>query len=522
MPRRFVALALATGLLAGCTLGPSTRTDLAVYGAPRAAAATSTAPDARPTGPGGSGSTTQFNDAWSQCPTDLDQTVPAGRAFTFDCNKLTVPANYAERSGSRFTLFTARARSQAAPADAPTLVVGLGTGQLGIGLDGASTLAATVATLPATVTDHFVIVGVDLRGSGRSGQIDCLLEFDQMTLAYGSESLFALDPQPDTAAQVLSVGRDLTYLCGDLTAPLTTYYNTTAMADDLDALRSALGLDELNLLGTGFAANLGAVYLDRYPGRVDHAVLDAPVDQLPSAADRAAARAPAYEALLDAYADDCLSGDVPCPLGEDPRAALTKLMADLVAPDGGAYGAATAGTVRWLLTLDLPRRERWPELTASLTAAMNGNPSPVQDELTELVSQHVSGWLLVTCNDSAERITEADLAARMTTAQAASPMFGAFLVGLTGICGSWPVPESPLAAVSGTGAPPVLVLGGTKDAVAPYASTQSLATQLASARLLSWQGTDHGSYPRTSCVTEAVDAYLIDNTLPGTGLLCPA
>ena len=71
-------------------------------------------------------------------------------------------------------------------------------------------------------------------------------------------------------------------------------------ADDLDALRAALGSRPLTLIGRGFGATLGAVYADRYPGRVAAAVLDAPADPLDAADARAAAIAVAAEKALDA------------------------------------------------------------------------------------------------------------------------------------------------------------------------------------------------------------------------------
>ena len=51
---------------------------------------------------------------------------------------------------------------------------------------------------------------------------------------------------------------------------------------------------------------------------------------------------------------------------------------------------------------------------------------------------------------------------------------------------------------------------------------QSLAGQLASATLISWQSGQHGSYPDSPCVTAAVDAYLLTGDLPAVGTPVPA
>jgi hypothetical protein len=40
--------------------------------------------------------------------------------------------------------------------------------------------------------------------------------------------------------------------------------------------------------------------------------------------------------------------------------------------------------------------------------------------------------------------------------------------------------------------------------------------------LLTWQGQGHTAYPKTDCVTAAVNAYLINLVVPLDGLTCPA
>jgi hypothetical protein len=45
---------------------------------------------------------------------------------------------------------------------------------------------------------------------------------------------------------------------------------------------------------------------------------------------------------------------------------------------------------------------------------------------------------------------------------------------------------------------------------------------LASGVLLVWQGQGHTAYPKTTCITAAVNSYLINLTPPLDGLTCPA
>jgi hypothetical protein len=75
--------------------------------------------------------------------------------------------------------------------------------------------------------------------------------------------------------------------------------------------------------------------------------------------------------------------------------------------------------------------------------------------------------------------------------------------------------------VTAAGAPPILVIGSVKNPLHPYAGVQSMAAQLASGVLVSWQSGADGAYPVNACVTRTVNAYLLRGTVPSMGLLCP-
>ena len=50
-------------------------------------------------------------------------------------------------------------------------------------------------------------------------------------------------------------------------------YTTVENADDLDALRAALGMDSVSLLGFSYGTHLGICYMRRYPQRVESSIL---------------------------------------------------------------------------------------------------------------------------------------------------------------------------------------------------------------------------------------------------------
>jgi hypothetical protein len=39
--------------------------------------------------------------------------------------------------------------------------------------------------------------------------------------------------------------------------------------------------------------------------------------------------------------------------------------------------------------------------------------------------------------------------------------------------------------------------------------------------VVNWEGAGRGAYPRTPCVTAAVDALWVNGTVPQTSVLCP-
>jgi hypothetical protein len=89
-------------------------------------------------------------------------------------------------------------------------------------------------------------------------------------------------------------------------------------------------------------------------------------------------------------------------------------------------------------------------------------------------------------------------------------------------CALWPGQHDPYPTAAATGAPPILVVGTTGDPATPYEQSPRLAQMLGVGRLLTWEGEGHTAYPKTECVRRAVDAYLIDLTVPPEGRSCPA
>jgi pimeloyl-ACP methyl ester carboxylesterase len=161
------------------------------------------------------------------------------------CGTLLVPENRDTGLGLRIGLrvVVLPARRKPALQDAFTYLAG-GPGSA------ASEQTAAVASTWDAVRDRRDIVLVDQRGTGRSHPLTC--------------------PEPPPSEDVGAiVDACLGTLNGD-----PTQYGSAAAADDLEAVRAALGYRTLDVYGVSYGATLAQIYLARYPRSVRTVVLD--------------------------------------------------------------------------------------------------------------------------------------------------------------------------------------------------------------------------------------------------------
>jgi pimeloyl-ACP methyl ester carboxylesterase len=115
---------------------------------------------------------------------------------------------------------------------------------------------------------------IDQRGTGRSGVLKCAALRGVVPVLVSREQLLS---------RIGACGRQLGRRAG--------LYGTAAAADDIDAVRAALGLQRLDLWGSSYGTYLMTVYAARHPTHVRSLVLHGayPIDFDPWARDRLAA-----------------------------------------------------------------------------------------------------------------------------------------------------------------------------------------------------------------------------------------
>ena len=299
------------------------------------------------------------------------------------------------------------------------------------------------------------LVLVDMRGTGRSGRLGC------PTLQHG------IGPESITLSE-----------CARQLGERFISYRTSAAADDLNAVREALGLGKVTLYGDSYGTFLAQSYAFRHPDTLRALVLDS--------AYPARGESPWYGSLIrtgNRVLELACRRSRRCSgrRGTPARATAGPLLRKTrrgVGPLLEAFGGATYGTPGSYLAIDRAgtallhgnRKRSWNELTAPLR-------KPGLPDRFEYVR---AGELVVGCNDypmiwektssEPERRRELERAIRSHPHN-----FGPFtpreivLASSFGYleCLTWPAPtsvyEPPISAGAEPTRAPVLVVSGEMD-----------------------------------------------------------
>ncbi len=530
-PPTLVIVCLRRGLVAasiglllavtGCTSSESTDAAGSTDAAESSAAATTAAePEAAPI-------------TWTDCDariTDIIAGTPGSeRDLAFQCGRTEVPIDHDEPDGETLPLFLVRAQLAGQTDRIGSLLVNPG-GPGGSGADAALDLALT---LPEDVLRRFDLVGFDPRGVGLSTPVECVP-------ADVKDQSVAAEPRPATREQmdqVLALSAEAAEACADEYGDALGAFNTVATARDMDLLRESLGDEQLTYLGYSYGTTLGSTYAELHPDRVRALVLDGAVDPDTDPQQRAEASAAGLEAAFDAFAANCTGLVSGCPLGGDPRRFLEDLLAaaattPIASSVPGETRTATPGVIMTAVLAGMYDPATWPQLSQSLAAAGAGDAAGVfalADRYTGRLddgsyTNQTDASYAIDCADTPEDETHSEEQVLQLAQDWGQryPLFGAGAASSLYTCSAWDAPRTPLPERDAGGSAPIVVVGNSGDPVTPLPGAVAMAEDLESGVLVTWQGQGHTSYPRTPCVTDAVNAYLIDLVAPQDGLTCPA
>jgi pimeloyl-ACP methyl ester carboxylesterase len=433
--------------------------------------------------------------------------VPAARAQPLEscrlkgieravrCGQVKLPENPDAPQGRQITVHFAVVPAMAKnKAPDPLFVFAGGPGQA------AMQVAAQVMPALAQLNARRDIIFVDQRGTGRSNALQCDRPRRVLTV---SESL---DP-------VRAVG-ELEACLKTLDADVAQYATWIAMRD-IDAVRAALGADQINLWGGSYGTRAALEYLRQFPQHVRSVVIDGVA---PSTMALPASFAIDSDAALRRLTENCaqderckaryptLAADIDAVL----NAAAKGVKVNVVHP---ITGAAESVTVDRTVLAGMLRSPLYvPQLAALLPHALSRAGHGDYGALLALyaaLSSRVEGNLAevmhfaVVCAEDMPRVTPELLAANRKT------RFGTgFFEMYDSACRHIPTRPVPPAFYDPPTAPvPVLILSGGADPVTPPRHGELVAKTLPNARHFIAPNLGHG-VTLQGCAPELISRFV--------------
>ncbi|MEV7012392.1 alpha/beta fold hydrolase [Streptosporangium sp. NPDC051022] len=391
--------------------------------------------------------------------------------------------------------------------------------------------ATFTALLDGLLADHDLLL-VDPRGVGRSTPLTC-----------GVPASAAVTEPREKLLRL--VGR-----CGSNLGPRAGGYTSAATADDLNAVRAALGIPKVVLYGISYGTYLLPVYAQRHPGTVQSVVLSAayPIDLDPLGRESA-------QAVSSALRRICERGGGACD-GERAVRDLARVAARLRAVPLGVPLRVGDETRRIALTEDRLAQLVYSSMSVAVGAAPSETPAIGRlpralyraargddRELAALAGEVLAGDLAayqgmdmgiaatVSCNDYPRPWpVEASVAERRrrferAVEQAGPGEFGAFSArgfataqaDAGDYCLRWPAKGTGRPYVSTGRFPdvPVLVLNGDLDGITAEANGRRAAAQFARGVFLPVPNVGHvPEFEPSGCVAGIVTEFVREG---GTG-----
>ncbi len=423
------------------------------------------------------------------------------------CATIPVPLDRSGQVKGSVKLAAVRVPASRGPRAGTVMLLPGGPGQSG--LDVLLSSAELAARLPA-----YDLVAFDPRGTGESGRLRC---------------------------KALSRGRESTApaRCARELGPRRGFYRSYDAAEDIEAIRTALGSPKLSLLSVSYGARVAGEYVRRHPDAVARQVMDSPsplVGTDPFARQAVAAQPRVLDALRPGGAGAVsrlaarlgrrsLRGTVYSAKGRARPARVS---------DAALFGALADADLDPLLRGQIP---------AAAASALHGDAAPLL-RLTgagggAAVAEEglsVPLFLATTCSesplpwDTSQRPSPARV--RQTTAVLEglgrapfvpfSPLTVVGTAGLVDQCLGWPaVPKAPaLPAGTSTSAVPTLVLEGEEDTRTPLEQGRTIASGYTGGRVLSIPYTGHSvlGTDLSSCSLDATVGFLARGSSRAT---CP-
>jgi pimeloyl-ACP methyl ester carboxylesterase len=438
-----------------------------------------------------------------------------------DTAVLAVPIDYENPELGSISLYLARHRAT----DPANRIGALLVNQGGPGF-GSSWMALSAPRLyDAALIERFDIIAWDPRGTGLSvPAIDCIDDYDAMFGAIDS----AADPQ--TAA--VDLAREFAEACRRNNAEIISYVGTNNSARDMDAIRRAIGEEQISYFGFSYGSELGGTWATLFPDTVRAAVLDGASDPDADRLQSSLQQLTGFEASVRSFLAAC-SANTNCAIHNrgDAEAFFVRLMRDLAdAPVTSLPGRPVVGRdiATTAVVMAMYSDRSWPSLERALLQAHNGDGSGLlalydayyQRRSDGTWGNELEAFQTISCADEPERPSVAQLEAERELFVAAAPLLVPPDAPVGVFCSFFPASIDVRIPITGRGAGPILVVGTTGDPSTPLESTRRMASALEQGVLVVVEADQHTGYNVNRCINDVVTEYLVNRIVPAMGTRC--
>ena len=357
------------------------------------------------------------------------------------------------------------------------------------------------------------LVVFDQRGTGASGLLRC-----------------PTVERAEVRDQAAAVGA-----CGARLGARSSLYTTRDSVEDIEAVRQALGVERISLLGVSYGTKVALAYASAHPGHTDRLVLDSPVAlDGPDAFGRSSLAA-IPRVLSDLCRGRRCLGVTTSPTGELARLAARlrarPLSGTVIGPRGqrrhsvltetGLLGLVLASDVDPTILPSVPAAahsallgDTAPLLRLARTATAVDDPGPPAEFSTAVL-------VATLCEESSlPWARTASTAQRRAALGAAAASLGdgpfapfgrraAIGVSILPACLGWPAAPDAPDLVTTPPPVPTLFVDGTADLRTPLEDGRAIASGLPDARVLAVAGVGHSvlSTATTRCPQRALGAF---------------
>ncbi len=415
------------------------------------------------------------------------------------CGHLFVPENYDDPAGRQIELFVMVAPVADSTRGLPPMYV-LEGGPGGA----ASNFGEFAVTDGSMYREERDVVMMDLRGAGRSQPLHC------MELVHDSPQAALGEMYPVAEVEAC---RDELQQRADL-----TQYTTANAARDLEAVRLALGHEQIDMQATSYGTRLALEYLRRHPERVRRFV---GIGSLAPSSRTPLHHAEGFDRAFDLLLDECESDEACRTAYPDLRRSWQELLERLeqeparyeYSPEG-ASSAIELVIPRYALAEKLRSTMYFSSAARALPslvdAAARGDWGPFLElalpqpsEGPPFIADGV--YLSITCTEDVALIAPEDVA---THTEGTS--LGDYRVAQQQrACSVWPRATPPEDWGTPVVSPvPALLITGDRDPVTPPSNAEEIASTLENARVVVVPHAGHLPFDGSDPV--CVDALILD------------